>query len=151
MLKRDITYMDFSDPPKEVTETFYFHISENEIIELEFEHSSGLEAFIKKISATEDNKALYAEFKKIVLLAYGERSPDGKRFDKSEELRRNFANHAAFNALIFEFFTKDDAAVDFIKGCLPTSLPVVDQDKPLSPPELPNIQRASTPGNEDVL
>ena len=80
MLKREIKYTDFDG--NEVTDTFYFNITKSEIVELEVGYTGGMEGFIKNIVNAEDNKALVAEFKRIILLAYGQKSPDGKRFIK---------------------------------------------------------------------
>lgn len=139
MLVRPITYTDFND--NEVTETFHFHISKNEIVDLEVEHNEGMEEFIKRIVEADDKKALLGEFKRIILLAYGEKSEDGKRFIKSDELSHAFSQTAAFDTLFIEMFTSEDAAVNFIQGALPAdiSAPPV-QDKPTGPPPVPSTQ-----------
>ncbi len=131
MLKRDITYLDFND--EEVTDTFYFNITKSEIVELEVEHKEGLDATIKKIIETKDNKSLVAEFKRIILLSYGEKSADGKRFIKSDESREEFSQTAAFDSLFMELATQDEAAATFIKGVLPKDM-TADMDKPYLPP-----------------
>lgn len=122
MLKRDITYKDFND--QEVTETFYFNLTRTEIVELEFSYQGGLEATLKKIIETEDVKAIIQEFKKIVLMAYGVKSEDGKRFIKSEEIRQAFSQTAAYDALFMELATSDDAAAAFVKGIIPSDMSV---------------------------
>ncbi len=138
MLKRDITYQDFND--EKVTDTFYFNITKSEIIELEVETKEGMDATIKKIIETKDNKTLIAEFKRIILLAYGEKSADGKRFIKSDESREAFSQTAAFDTLFIELATEDEAAANFIKGILPKDLSS-EIEKAILPP--PNIQPVS--------
>lgn len=120
MLKRDIKYRTFDD--EEVTETFYFNITKSEVVELEVGHEGGMEAFIKRIVRTNDSKALIAEFKRIILLAYGEKSDDGKRFVKSDELRNAFSQTAAYDALFMDLATNENSAVDFIRGVLPADM-----------------------------
>lgn len=120
MLKRDITYEDFNG--NTVTETFYFNMTKTEVIELEVSYEGGLEGILKKIIETEDRKGLIEEFKKIVLLSYGMKSPDGKRFIKNDELREEFSQSAAFDVLFIELATDDDAAAIFVKGILPGDL-----------------------------
>lgn len=136
MLKRDITYEDFNGD--KVTDTYYFNLTRSEIIELEVGYKGGLEQALKRIIAAQDNKQLFAEFKRIVLLAYGEKSDDGKRFIKTPELREAFSQTAAYDALFMELATNDDAAATFIKGVIPRDMsePQV-QDKPTSPPPSP--------------
>lgn len=120
MLKRDITYEDFNG--EKVTETFYFNLTKTEIVELELAYEGGLEAGINRIIEAENLKDLVAEFQKIVLMAYGEKSPDGKRFIKNDEMREAFSQTAAYDALFMELATNDDAAATFIKGIIPQDL-----------------------------
>ncbi len=138
MLKRDITYRDFND--EEVTDTFYFNITKSEIIELEVEHQEGLEGMIKRIIETKDNKSLISQFKRIVLLSYGEKSADGKRFIKSEESREAFSQTAAFDALFIELATEDEKAASFITGVLPKDMSAEIDKATLPPP--PNAKTA---------
>ena len=127
MLKRDITYEDFNG--ETITETFYFNLTKTEIIELEVEYKVGLEETIKAIIKAQDNKSLIAEFKKIVLLAYGVKSEDGRRFIKSDKLREEFSQSAAYDALFMDMATNEDSGANFIMGIIPKDLNV-DQDKP---------------------
>ena len=120
MLKKPITYEDFDG--NEQTEVFYFHLSEHELIDMEVEHEKGFEAFIQKIIETKDRKGLIDLFKQIILLTYGVKSEDGKRFIKSDELRTEFAQTAAYNALFLELATSDKAAAEFLKGVVPKKL-----------------------------
>lgn len=120
MLKRDITYEDFDG--QTVTETFYFNLTKTEIVELEVGYDGGLESTLRRIVNTKDTKALMKEFKRIVLMAYGVRSEDGKRFVKSDELREQFTQTAAYDALFIELATNDDAAAKFIQGVVPRDL-----------------------------
>lgn len=129
MLKRQITYTDFND--QEVTEVFYFNISKPELIELEVEYGGGFTQTIQSIIDAEDAKRLVEEFKRIVLLAYGEKSEDGKRFVKNDKLREDFASHAAYIQLYMELATDSDKASEFVNGIMPADLiDGKDQDKP---------------------
>lgn len=120
MLKREITYEDFDG--EEVTEVFYFNISKPELVELEVENKEGMEATIQKIIKTEDNKTLVQLFKRLILLAYGQKSEDGKRFIKSEQLAEEFSQTAAYSTLFMELASDDGAAVKFIQGILPRDM-----------------------------
>lgn len=120
MLKREIKYTTFDDD--EVTDVFYFHISKPELIEMELEMQGGLSVAIQRIIEEKDNKKLIELFKRVVLDAYGEKSPDGKRFIKSEELSKEFSQTAAYESLYMELATDDGAAAKFIEGILPKDL-----------------------------
>ncbi|MET0786532.1 MAG: hypothetical protein ABWY25_07500 [Paenisporosarcina sp.] len=138
MLKRDITYEDFDG--EKVTETFYFNLSRSEIIELEVEYKDGLKEALQRIVKAEDSKALIKEFKKIVLMAYGEKSSDGKRFVKSDAIREAFSQTAAYDQLFMELAMDDNAAATFIKGVIPKDF-AQEQDKPQGPPGMPSLPK----------
>lgn len=141
MLKRDITYEDFNG--ETLTETFYFNLTKTEIIELEVGYKQGLEETIKAIIKAEDNKSLIAEFKKIVLLAYGIKSEDGRRFIKNDQLREEFSQSAAYDALFMELALNQDSAANFIMGIIPRDLSI-DLDKP-EPPKMVNVPLPPVP------
>lgn len=131
MLKRQITYKDFND--QDVVEVFYFNISKPELMELEVEYGGGFSQTIQNIIDAEDAKRLIAEFKRIVLLAFGEKSEDGRRFVKSEASRKDFESHAAYIELYMELATDETKAAEFINGVMPADLiEGRDQDKPVT-------------------
>lgn len=133
MLKRDITYEDFNG--NRITETFFFNLTKSELVELEAGYDGGLQEAITKIIDAKDFKALILEFKKIVLLSYGIKSEDGKRFIKSDQIREEFAQTAAYDALFTELATDENAAVIFLTGIMPKDLVnQVQAQQPLRPP-----------------
>ena len=89
MLKRTITYPDYNGGTR--TEDFYFNLTQAEITEMELSVDGGLVEMINRIVAAQDGRQIIATFKDIILRAYGEKSPDGKRFVKSQELRDAFS------------------------------------------------------------
>ena len=86
MLKKTITYKDYNGVER--TEDFYFNLSKAEAMEMELSITGGLTEMIRKIVAAQDTPTIIATFKQIILKAYGEKSPDGRRFIKSEELSK---------------------------------------------------------------
>lgn len=139
MLKRDITYEDFNG--NKVTETFYFNLTTNEVFDLNFDHEGGLETFIRKVIETEDVKSMIGEFRKIILGAYGVRSEDGKRFIKSDTLREEFGQTAAYDSLFTELATNENALLIFLQGIMPVvvqdnirKLETVQLPQPPTPP-----------------
>lgn len=120
MLKKTITYTDFNGD--EVSEDFFFHLSKAELVELELSYKGGLQEAIKRIVAADDGKAIIGEFKKIILGAYGERSPDGRRFIKNQTLRDEFESTEAYSTLFMELVTDADKAAEFVRGIIPKDL-----------------------------
>lgn len=117
MLKKTITYNDYNG--NERTEDFYFNLTKAEVMEMEMGTSGGLVEMINRIVAAQDAPAIIAIFKKLVLQAYGEKSPDGKRFIKSEELSTAFSQTEAYSILFMELATNADEAAKFINGIVP--------------------------------
>jgi len=106
----------------EVTEDYYFHLSQAELVEIELSQKGGLAQMLEKIIADEDGAMIIREFKKIILAAYGVRSDDGKRFMKSQQLREEFEATEAYSTLFIELVTDAEAAADFVNGIVPTKL-----------------------------
>lgn len=129
MLKRDITFEDFNG--ETVSETHYFNLTKSEILSLEASYSGGLEAAIQRIIDAKDSMALIAEFQKIILLAYGIKSDDGKRFIKNDTLREEFKQTAAYDVLFMELATNDKLAADFMIGIMPKDLAKAAEAKQL--------------------
>jgi hypothetical protein len=117
MLKREIRYEDFDG--NMVSEFFYFNLSQPELIELEVEYEQGFGEMLQSIVEAEDSKEIIAKFKEIVLMAYGEKSEDGRRFVKSEKIREEFSQTAAYSTLFMELATDDKVAIEFLTGIMP--------------------------------
>lgn len=123
MLKKTITYTDYNGTER--TEDFYFNLTKAEILEMELSTEGGLQQMIEKIIAAQDMPALSKYFKQIILMSYGEKSPDGKRFIKNEKLREEFSQTEAFSQLYVDLATDDKIAADFINGVIPQEAAVV--------------------------
>lgn len=120
MLIRPIKFEDLDG--NEVTENFHFNLSKPELIEMEVEHEGGFKFMIEKIIGTNDRKGLIEQFKKLILMTYGVRSDDGKRFVKSDQLREEFTQTPAYEVLFMELATDDGAAIAFLNGVLPRDM-----------------------------
>jgi hypothetical protein len=120
VLKKCITYEDFNG--EEVTEELYFNLSKAELVELELSRPGGMQEHLQKIVESEDGKAIITEFKELILMSYGQRSEDGKRFIKNQELRDEFASTEAYSQLFFELCTDAEKAAEFVNGIIPTGL-----------------------------
>ena len=118
MLKKTITYTDYNEITH--TETYYFNLSKAECMEMEMSTSGGLTEMINKIIETQDVPAIIKIFKDLILKAYGVKSPDGKRFIKSEELSTAFAQTEAYSVLFMELATNAEEAAVFVNGIMPS-------------------------------
>lgn len=120
MLKKTITYNDYNGVER--TEDFYFNLTKAEVLEMEMSAKGGLAEWIKRVVAAQDQPAIIKLFKDLILKAYGEKSPDGRRFQKSEEIKDSFAQTEAYSILFMELATDADAASEFVNGIVPAGL-----------------------------
>lgn len=118
MLKQTRTYVDYNGVSR--TEDFYFNLTRAELTEMELSVDGGLVEMINRISAVKDGKQIIALFKDIVLRSYGEKSPDGRRFIKNQELRDAFAQTEAYSDLFMELATDAEKAAAFVNGIIPS-------------------------------
>lgn len=125
MLTKAITYTDYDGVER--TENFYFNMTKAELAELNLTTEGGLQNVIQKIIDSKNVPEITKWFKKIILLSYGEKSADGRRFIKSEELTEDFLQTEAYSELFIELLSDEKAAADFINGLLPKT------DKPAIP------------------
>lgn len=117
MLKKTITYVDYNG--FERTEDFYFNLNKAELMEMEMSTTGGLAESIKKIVAAQDAPAIIKTFKEIILKSYGEKSADGKHFEKNEKISTAFSQTEAYSILFMELATNADEAAKFINGIIP--------------------------------
>ena len=120
MIKKSITYTDFNGVER--TEDFYFNLTKAEILEMEMGTTGGLAEMITNIVAAQDQPAIIKIFKDLVLRSYGKKSPDGRRFMKSDEIRDDFAQTEAYSQLFMELATDADAAAKFVNGIVPADV-----------------------------
>lgn len=120
MLKKTITYTDFNGIGQ--TEDHFFHLSAADLVELEVSKKGGLSVWLQTIIDSEDGATIMAEFKKLILAAYGQKSDDGKRFIKSDAIREEFLSSEAFSEMFVEMCTNAEAAAEFATGIIPPNM-----------------------------
>jgi len=120
MHKRTITYTDYNG--LERTEDFYFNLTKAEVLEMQMSVHGGLSAMLKQIIDAQDTPTLIKLFKDLILKAYGEKSLDGKRFIKSEEISTAFSQTEAYSILYMELATDAESAQKFVNGIIPADM-----------------------------
>lgn len=151
MLKKTVEFLNFND--QKDTETLYFNIMKSELAdigpilipELEKFREMTIDQDQERDLTMDEIKQLLDVIKLLMRYSYGERSEDGKRFDKSPGVYERFQQTAAYDAFLMGLFENAGAgAFEFIMGILPkdltegtelaattANLPVVEDTRPI--------------------
>lgn len=119
LTKKTFTYTDYNGNVR--TEDAYFEINESELVMLQLSVSGGIQNYMERISQAQDFPSLAELFRKIIRLAYGEKSDDGRYLMKSDAICDRFEHSPVYNQLFMELMDADKA-IAFIKAVLPESV-----------------------------
>lgn len=144
MLKKLITYKDYNGVERK--ENFYFNLSKPELLEMELGTTGGMRELIQTMVEKQDIPKIMAAFKEIILKSYGEKSPDGRVFNKSSELSSAFSHTEAYSVLYMELISDANKAAAFINAVMPE-----DMQTPVNPEkELTPVKKVSEDKPEDA-
>lgn len=116
MLKQKVKYEDFDGNIQD--ETLYFNLSRMELVVLQGRYGKeDMAKYIEKLIEDKNLEKMYELLNDIVLTAYGVRSEDGKRFIKNEQIREEFVQSLAYEALIEDFHDETRKVLEnFVTG-----------------------------------
>lgn len=120
MLRKKVTYLDFNGNKQ--TDVLYFNLSEPEVIRLDVEFKGGLIEYVETLDPENDPQSVLTLFERVLGSSYGEKSADGKHFEKNDEMRNKFFQSAAYNELFMIMIKDADFAATFFNGILSESL-----------------------------
>lgn len=120
MYKKTITYPNFDG--EEIIEDLFFNLTKTEISKSNYSLAGGIEALLRKMVNEKNVQTISELFTEFIGRSYGIKSEDGKFFRKSPEIRADFENSAAYDALYMELLSSPDEAIAFLKGVLPSEL-----------------------------
>lgn len=125
MLKKEIVYKDFNGVERK--ETFCFHLTEAELMQMELETEGGFQGLLQRIIDAKDSTKMIKIFKEMIDRSYGVLSEDGKYFSKSEKELEKFKSTQAYSDLYMSLLNDEEAA-KFIKAVAPI-IPINDEEK----------------------
>jgi hypothetical protein len=126
VLSKTVTYENLDG--EMVTKEWHFNFTKAELAQMKLAKDEGLEVYLKRIVDAKDGSALVDTFSDILSKAVGRR--EGDQFIKNDQIRAEFMNTNAFSEVFMEIMTNENAAVEFIKGCVPSDISKkVDLDK----------------------
>jgi hypothetical protein len=89
---------------------------------MELTTPGGLEAYFAQLTEARNVGEIVKVFKDLLLKAYGEKTPDGKRFVKTVNgvpLAEAFSQTEAYSTLFVKLATNAEEGVAFIQGITP--------------------------------
>jgi hypothetical protein len=120
MLKKTMTYETFDGTT--VTEDFYFNLSKAELVELEIATPGGFTEMLTTIVKAKNGEEIVKVFKKVILMSVGLKSPDGKKFMKSQQIRDEFEGTGAYSDLFVALATNAEEGAQFVNGIMPSGV-----------------------------
>lgn len=141
MLTKTIEYTDYNGVTRK--EDYQFNLTKAEV--LEWVSSSGgdytIDKYLERIHETGNRKEMVQTIKEIICKSYGKKSLDGKRFEKSEEIKKEFIESEAYSVLFMEIAGNAKKAADFLNGIIPDDLSdeirkIVQENPDGFPPEV---------------
>lgn len=120
MFVKKITFTNYLGIEK--TKECHFQLTKTELGEIAFSMKGGFIANIQRMMDDLDEPELLKNFKKIIFMSYGEISPDGDRFMKSEEISRAFSETPAYDILMQELQSNEEMFSEFMHNIIPPDL-----------------------------
>ena len=132
MITKDTKYVDFLG--NERTETMHFNLTQVELVEMGMDLPDDIKKEVgdDPSNITEETamnlmvklgeKGIMAFLKTVILKSYGVVSEDGRRFEKSEQISKEFSETIAFDNLMMELLADDEAAANFINSLIPSAV-----------------------------
>ena len=116
MIKKVIPYTDFDGNPR--VEEFWFNLTKAEMMDLGLSKDGGYDKYMEQLMHSTKVGEAIEVFKKILLLAYGKKSLDGRKFEKSPEITADFVATQAYSDLYVELASDPDKAAEFMNGVM---------------------------------
>jgi len=120
MYKTTVEFEDFNGESR--TKTVYFTLNEAQFLELQAKLGGHLSERITRIREDKDESSLIYLIKELMRAAYGEKSDDGLRMDKSDEAWLRFYQSNAYSAALMKILTVDSETAAFLNGILPKQI-----------------------------
>lgn len=114
MLGKTLTYKDFNN--QEVSDTFYFNLTEAEVVELNIRDD------IEAVGKSGNPNKVMDTFKRILKAAYGVRINGGAKFVKIDQDWYEFVAGPAYSQIFMSLVTDAEYATVFMNELIPADL-----------------------------
>lgn len=140
MYKRTVEYEDYSGNKRR--EDFYFHLNKAEVIQwLICNGGYTLDQQLQRLYEASRGKDIMDIFEDLLRRSYGKKSLDGRRFDKDDEIWKDFRATEAYSIIFTDLVTDAKKAAAFINAIIPKRLQddvnkVMEENRDAIPDEL---------------
>jgi hypothetical protein len=125
MIGLDFTFKDFNGVERK--EKHFFHISEEELMDMELSEQGGFKAKLERLTDSIDVPEINKIFREMIQKSYGVKSADGRRFSKSPEHFEEFKDTPAYSQLVMNCLQDVNYALAFLKGIMPRNLSATEE------------------------
>lgn len=115
-----ITYTDFDGVER--TEECRFNLTDAEVVQLELQEKGTFTDLLRRIIDAKNTSEIITEVDRLLMASYGEKSPDGRYFDKSPEVKARFKSSAMYSQVFMKLMTDDEYGANFINNVIPKDI-----------------------------
>lgn len=140
MIIKTVKYTDYDG--NERNEDLYFNLNKAEVTEMELSVNGRFSTMLEKLVKEKNSAEMIKVLKEIILKSYGEKSIDGKRLVKSEEISKAFSETEAYVEVFMEIVSSPEAAIAFVQGILPSEIreKILEQQNQIKQEETVNAE-----------
>lgn len=140
MIIKTVKYTDYDG--NERNEDLYFNLNKAEVTEMELSVNGRFSTMLEKLVKEKNSSEMIKVLKEIILKSYGEKSIDGKRLVKSEEISKAFSETEAYVEVFMEIVSSPEAAIAFVQGILPSEIreKILEQQNQIKQEETVNAE-----------
>jgi hypothetical protein len=133
MLKKVLTYTNLDG--EQTTDTLYFNLTKRDFLKFVSKYTDftgvnlnddnaiadACRQYVDKIVQNKDLNKIIEFLEDLLLSSYGEKSEDGKHFNKSAKVREDFSNSVAYAEIFGDLVTDGDALTKFLENVIDVS------------------------------
>ena len=120
MLKKKVKFEDFNGNEQEVE--IHFNLTKTELSNFYAQFEGGFDQYFAEAVRRGDLETVSMLMLNFIHMSYGQKSPDGLRFVKTEEDLFNFKQSAAYDEVCSSVMKDVDSFLDFVYAIVPSKV-----------------------------
>ena len=120
MLKKNVKFEDFNGNVQEVE--IHFNLTKTELSNFYAQFEGGFDQYFAEAVRRGDLETVSMLMLNFIHMSYGQKSPDGLRFVKTEEDLFNFKQSAVYDEVCSTVMKDVDSFLDFVYAIVPSKI-----------------------------